>query len=58
MVLLIYRKEGEKLTFTNKLISFSDELIKEIEVYQKEKYIKTFTAAVIELVRKGLKKEG
>lgn len=57
MVLLIYRKEGEKLTFTNKLISFSDELIKEIEAYQKEKYIKTFTAAVIELVRKGLKKE-
>jgi len=45
------------LTFTNKLISFSDELIKEIEAYQKEKYIKTFTAAVIELVRKGLKKE-
>ncbi|TWK08619.1 hypothetical protein CHCC20442_4332 [Bacillus licheniformis] len=40
----------------NKLIRFPKDLVKEIEKYQKNNYISSFTAAVIELLRKGLTK--
>jgi len=38
-----------------KLIKFPEELIKKIEAYQKENHISSFSAAVYELVRIGLK---
>mgnify|MGYP001065825682 CR=1 FL=1 len=37
-----------------KLIKFPAELVTEIEMYQKEHHISSFTGAVIELIRKGL----
>lgn len=37
-----------------KLIKFPADLVKEIEKYQKENYISSFSGAVYELVRKGL----
>ena len=40
----------------SKLINFPERLVEEIEKYQKENGIATFTATVLELVRKGLKK--
>lgn len=40
---------------TPKLIKFPDDLIQEIEQYQKENYISSFAGAVYELIRKGLK---
>lgn len=39
----------------NKLIAMTKEMVKEVEGFQKENFISTFTAAVIELVRRGLK---
>ncbi|MDN6292706.1 MAG: hypothetical protein L0J35_06490 [Tetragenococcus halophilus] len=39
----------------NKLIAMTKEMVKEVEKFQKENFISTFTAAVIELVRRGLK---
>lgn len=45
---------GRKLKTQIKGISMPLDLIKEIEKYMKENYITTFTAAVIELVRRGL----
>lgn len=38
-----------------KTILMPPELVKEIEKYMEENYITTFTAAVIELLRRGLK---
>lgn len=38
----------------SKLIKFPIELMKEIEKYQKENYLSSFTSAVCELIRKGL----
>lgn len=40
----------------NKLIRFPKELVDEISKYQKENYLPSFTAAVIQLIAKGLKK--
>lgn len=40
---------------TQKGIVMPDELIKEIEVFQKENYMTSFTQAIIELVRRGLR---
>jgi len=40
-----------------KLIKFPVELVKKIENYQQENQITSFSAAVYELVRKGLKKD-
>lgn len=40
----------------NKLIRFPKELADEVSKYQKENYLVSFTAAVIQLVTKGLKK--
>jgi metal-responsive CopG/Arc/MetJ family transcriptional regulator len=37
-----------------KLIKFPEELVKEIEKYQKKNYISNFSSAVYELIRKGL----
>lgn len=39
----------------SKLINFPIDLVEEIERYQKENYINSFTGAIIELIRKGLK---
>lgn len=39
-----------------KLIKFPPELYKEIEKYQEENHLSSFSAAVYELIRKGLKK--
>ena len=39
-----------------KLIKFPKELVKEIEKYQIENYISSFSGAVYELIRKGLEK--
>jgi len=38
----------------SKLIKFPADLVKEIEKYQKENYLTSFSAAVYELIRKGL----
>lgn len=40
-----------------KHIKFPAELVKEIEVYQKENHISSFAGAVYELIRKGLQKQ-
>lgn len=37
-----------------KLIKFPEELVKEIEQYQKDNFISSFSGAVYELIRKGL----
>lgn len=39
-----------------KLIKFSKGLVEEIEKYQKENFISSFSGAVYELIRKGLEK--
>ncbi|MFD0942287.1 hypothetical protein [Savagea faecisuis] len=39
-----------------KLIKFPIDLVVEIEKYQKENYISSFSGAVYELIRKGLNK--
>ena len=39
-----------------KTLEFPAELIEEITKFQKENYMTTFTSAIIELVRRGLKK--
>lgn len=39
-----------------KLINFPADLMEEIEKYQKENYITSFTGTIYELIRKGLKK--
>lgn len=39
----------------SKLIKFPADLVAEIEKYQKENYITSFSGAVYELIRKGLK---
>ena len=38
-----------------KTLELPADLIKEIEQFQKENYMASFTAAIIELVRRGLK---
>jgi len=40
-----------------KTFKFPAELVREVEKYQKEKYIPTFAAAVYELIRRGLEAE-
>ena len=40
----------------SKLINFPKKIIDEIEEYQRSNGISSFTAAVLELVRKGLEK--
>lgn len=40
----------------SKLINFPEILMDEIEEYQKNNGIASFTAAVLELIRKGLKR--
>lgn len=40
----------------SKLINFPKRLVGDIEKYQEENGIATFTATVLELVRKGLQK--
>lgn len=40
----------------SKLINFPEMLTNEIEEYQKKNGIASFTAAVLELIRKGLEK--
>lgn len=40
----------------SKLINFPERLVEEIERYQKENGIATFTATVLELLRKALNK--
>ncbi|MGX8233978.1 hypothetical protein [Bacillus subtilis] len=39
-----------------KAVNFPKDLVDEVVRYQKENYIASFTAAVVELVRKGLTK--
>lgn len=39
-----------------KLIKFPKELVEEVEKYQKENFVSSFSGAVYELIRKGLKK--
>lgn len=39
-----------------KVMNLPEDLIEKIEEFQKENYINNFTAAVIELIRRGLKK--
>lgn len=39
-----------------KLINFPEVLMEEIEDYQQQNGIASFTAAVLELIRKGLKR--
>ena len=39
---------------TRKTLELPTEMIKEIEKFQKENYMTTFTSAIIELVRRGL----
>ena len=39
-----------------KSVNFPVGMLKKIEQYQKEYYLASFTAAVVELVRKGLEK--
>ena len=41
-----------------KLIRFPKDIVKAIEAYQKQNGIATFTASVLELLRKALKAEG
>ena len=41
----------------SKLINFPEKIIDDIEEYQRNNGIASFTATVLELVRKGLKKE-
>ncbi|WP_186672964.1 hypothetical protein [Sporosarcina sp. BP05] len=38
-----------------KLIKFPADLVKKIEDYQEENHLSSFSAAVYELIRKGLK---
>jgi len=38
----------------NKLIKFPKDLVEEVEQYQKDNYISSFSAAIYELIRKGL----
>ena len=40
----------------NKLIGFPLDMLKKVERYKEENYIPSFTAAVFELIRKGLEK--
>lgn len=40
----------------SKLINFPKQLVEDIEKYQEENGVATFTATVLELVRKGLNK--
>ena len=40
----------------SKLIKFPIDLVDEVERYQKENYISSFSGAVYELIRKGLNK--
>jgi len=40
----------------SKLIKFPADLVEKIEQYQKENHLSSFSAAVYELIRKGLKK--
>lgn len=42
--------------FINKHIRFPKKLVDEIKEFQKENYIQHFSAAVIQLITKGLKK--
>ena len=39
-----------------KLIKFPKELVEEVEKYQKENFVSSFSGAVYELIREGLKK--
>lgn len=48
---LISRFAMEKV---GKLINFPEKIIQDIEEYQEENDIASFTAAVLELIRKGL----
>lgn len=41
---------------TKKTLNIPKKLIKDIEQFRQENYIATFTAAMIELVRRGLNK--
>lgn len=41
----------------SKLINFPENLMKQIEVYQQQNGIASFTATVLELIRKGLEAE-
>ena len=41
-----------------KVMNLPEELVKQIEQFARDNYINTFTAAVIELVRRGLKAKG
>ena len=41
---------------TRKTLELPTDLVKEIVKFQKENYMTTFTSAIIELVRRGLRK--
>lgn len=44
------------MDLVRKVMNLPNDLIKEIESFRKENYINNFTAAVIELIRRGLSK--
>lgn len=48
---------SDESSTTKKLINFPSKLVKEIEAYQQEHMLPSFTSAVIMLVQRGLKEE-
>lgn len=46
---------GESMGFTRKNLNIPDEIIKDIEEFKKRNFMTSFTGAIIELVRRGLK---
>ena len=52
--LKLIKEEVLQVGKTRKTLELPTEMIKEIEKFQKENYMTTFTSAIIELVRRGL----
>ncbi|WP_179139772.1 hypothetical protein [Bacillus sp. CDB3] len=49
--------DAKKMQRISKQIKFPAELVQNVERYQMENNLSSFSAAVYELIRKGLKKE-
>lgn len=53
----MYTERMTEMKRISKLIKFPADLVTEIEKYQTENYITSFSGAVYELIRNGLKKQ-
>lgn len=52
--LKLIKEEVLQVAKIRKTLELPTDLVKEIEKFQKENYMTTFTSAIIELVRRGL----